>query len=154
MDLEAGRNRCSECHREVDEFTLIHEKWATGRTAATNCSPSARRALNATSLPPGISQEGEVAISAGMSSATARLVEIAPARSARLLADLEQFDGRGGDDRPSVFDRLAAALGQELAERIVRALSAEALDRLDAALSPAFAERLAAALANEIDEAA
>jgi hypothetical protein len=95
-----------------------------------------------------------VAIITGMSSATVRLVEIAPARSAHLLADLVQFDGRGGDDRPSVFDRLAAALGQELAERILRALSVEALDRLDAALTPAFAQRLAAALAKEIDEAA
>jgi hypothetical protein len=89
-----------------------------------------------------------------MSAATVRLVEAASARSARLLADLEQFDGRGGDDRLSVFDRLAAALGQERADKIIRALSAEALDRLDAALSSAFAERLAAALAKETDEAA
>jgi hypothetical protein len=106
------------------------------------------------SLPLGIAQEREGAIVTGMSAATVRLVEKAPARSARLLADLQQFDGRGGDDRPSVFDRLAAALGQELAERIIRALSAEARDRLDAALTPAFAERLAAALAKEIEKAA
>jgi hypothetical protein len=88
-----------------------------------------------------------------MGSAAAWLVEIAPTRSARLLADVEKaFDGGGRD--PSVFDRLAAALGRDFAERIVRALSAEALDRLDAALTPAFAEHLASALAKELDDAA
>lgn len=89
-----------------------------------------------------------------MSSAATWLVELAPARSARLLADVEQFDGDGRDDRSSVFDRLAAALGEEFAERIVKALSAEALDRLDSALTPAFAEHLAAALAKEVGNAA
>ena len=78
-----------------------------------------------------------------MRSAAAQLVEIAAARSGRLLADVEQFDGDGRDDRPSVFERLAAVLGQDFAERIVTALSAEALDRLDDALTPAFAEHLA-----------
>lgn len=90
-----------------------------------------------------------------MSSAAARLFEIAPTRSARLLADVEEaFDGGGRDDRPPVFDRLASALGRDFAERIVTALSAEALDRLDAALTPAFAEHLAAALAKELGDAA
>ena len=84
----------------------------------------------------------------GMSSAP-RLFEIAPTRAARLLSDMEQFDGHGRDDRPPVFDRLAATLGHDFAERIVTALSADALDRLDTALSPAFAERLRALLAKE-----
>jgi hypothetical protein len=88
-----------------------------------------------------------------MSSASNRRVEIIPTRSARLLADMEQFDDGGGGDRPSVFDRLVSALGLEFAEKIVAALSAEALDRLDAALTSAFAERLAAALAREREEA-
>ena len=78
-----------------------------------------------------------------MRSAAAHLVEIAPARSARLLADVGQFDGGGRDDRSSVFERLAVVLGQDFAERIVTALSAEALDRLDGALTPAFSEHLA-----------
>jgi hypothetical protein len=89
-----------------------------------------------------------------MSSAAAWLVEVAPARSARLRADVGQFDGGGRDGRSSVFDRLAAALGEDFAERIVKALSAEALDRLDTALTPAFAEHLAAALAKELGNAA
>lgn len=89
-----------------------------------------------------------------MSSVDARLVEIARTRSARLLADVGQFDGGGRDDRPPVFDRLSAALGRDFAERIVTALSAEALDRLDAALTPAFAEHVAAALAEELGDAA
>jgi hypothetical protein len=91
----------------------------------------------------------------GMGSAAAWLVEIAPTRSSRLLADVEEaFDGGGRDDRPSVFDRLAAALGRDFADGIVRALTAEALDRLDAALTPAFAEHLAGALAKELGDAA
>jgi hypothetical protein len=89
-----------------------------------------------------------------MSSAAAWLVEVSPARSARLLADVEQFDGGGRDDRASVYDRLAVALGEDFAERIVKALSAEALDRLDSALTPAFAEHLAAVLAKELGNAA
>ena len=89
-----------------------------------------------------------------MSSAAARLVEVSPARSARLLADVEQFNGGGRGDRPSVYDRLAAALGEDFAERIVKALSAEALDRLDSALTPAFADHLAAVLGKELGNAA
>ena len=88
-----------------------------------------------------------------MSGASAWLAEVAPARSARLLADVEQFDGDGRDDRRSVFERLTAALGEDFAERIVNALSAEALDRLDSALTPAFAEHLATLLANELGTA-
>jgi hypothetical protein len=88
-----------------------------------------------------------------MSSATVRLLEVAPARSARLLADVGHFGGGGRDHRPSVFDRLAAALGRDFAEAIVVALSAEALDRLDAALTPAFAEHLARVLAKELGNA-
>jgi hypothetical protein len=25
--LDVGEIRCEECHREVDEFTAIHERW-------------------------------------------------------------------------------------------------------------------------------
>ena len=89
----------------------------------------------------------------GMSTAAAQLVEIAAARS-RLLADVGQFEGRGRGDRPSVFDRLVAALGRDFAETIVSALSAEALDRLDAALTPTFAEHLAGLLAKELGDGA
>jgi hypothetical protein len=89
-----------------------------------------------------------------MSSAAAWLIEVAPARSARLLADVKQFDDGGRDDRPSVYDRLSAALGEDFAERIVKALSAEALDQLDSALTPAFADHLAAVFAREVGNAA
>ena len=60
----------------------------------------------------------------------------------------------GRDDRPSVSDRLAVALGEDLAEGIVKALSAEALVRLDSALTPAFADHLASVLAKELGSAA
>ena len=102
------------------------------------------------SLPPGMSKSARRGDICCMSSAAARFVESAPARSARLLADVDQIGGGGRDDRPSVVDRLAAALGRDLAEAIVTALSADALDRLDAALTPAFAEHLARVLAKEL----
>jgi len=82
-------------------------------------------------------------------SAAVELVQRATARSPRLLADVEEFDGRDPDDRRPVSDRLAAVLGADLAERVVTALSTDALDRLDSALTPAFADRLASALASE-----
>src|SRR5438094_10329224 len=103
----------------------------------------------AISLPPAMSKQARRADICGMSSAAERLVEMAPTRSARLLADVRQFDGGGRSSRPSVFDRLSATLGPDFAERIVEALSADALDRLDAALSPAFAEHLAGVLAKD-----
>jgi len=82
-------------------------------------------------------------------SSAAQLFESAPARFAHLLSDVEQFGGGDSGDRPSVFERLAAVLGQELAEKIVEALSEEALDRLDMGLSAAFAEHLATTLAKD-----
>ena len=84
-----------------------------------------------------------------MMSAAVELVQRATARSPRLLADVEEFDGRDPDDLRPVSDRLAAVLGADLAERVVTALSTDALDRLDSALTPAFADRLASALASE-----
>lgn len=81
-----------------------------------------------------------------MSAAT--LMDIAPAASMRLLADVIAHGSDSGDREPA-FDRLQAALGREFAERLVAALSKEALDRLEAALSRDFADRLAAAVADE-----
>jgi len=81
-----------------------------------------------------------------MSAAT--LMDIAPAGSTRLLADVIAH-GREPRDREPAFDRLQAALGREFAERLVAALSQEALDRLAAALSRDFADRIAAAVADE-----
>jgi hypothetical protein len=83
----------------------------------------------------------------------ARLMEIAPASSPRLLADVKELHGRGPDDRRPALVRLEEALGRDFADRLVAALSQEALDRLEAALSPQFAARLAAALAKEHREA-
>ena len=53
----------------------------------------------------------------------ALLVEVAPASSLRLLADVRAFgDIRHGAKTPAL-DRLEAALGRELADRLVSALS-------------------------------
>ena len=42
--------RCAECEWEVDEFTAIAEGWRYDSDAAATCCPSARRALDVSSL--------------------------------------------------------------------------------------------------------
>ena len=77
-----------------------------------------------------------------MSAAT--LVVARPtASSPRLLADVDELPGDGGDDRGRPLDRLAATLGRDFADRLVQALSSAALDRLEAALNREFADRIA-----------
>jgi hypothetical protein len=76
-------------------------------------------------------------------SAATLMVARPTASSPRLLADVDELLGDGGDDRERPLDRLAAALGRDFADRLVAALSTEALDRLEAALSRDFADRLA-----------
>ena len=65
------------------------------------------------------------------------------ASSSRLLADVTETSGYGGDDHGRPLDRLAAALGRDFADRLVETLSTEALGRLESALSRDFADRVA-----------
>lgn len=58
----------------------------------------------------------------------ALLVEVAPAGSLRLLADVHAFGGRSVDIKAPALDRLEAALGRELADRLVSALSERRVD--------------------------
>jgi hypothetical protein len=53
----------------------------------------------------------------------ALLVEVAPACSLRLLADVHAFGGQRYEAKASALERLEAALGRELADRLVSALS-------------------------------
>jgi hypothetical protein len=53
----------------------------------------------------------------------ALLVQVAPAGSRRLLADVNAFGGRTASTKAPALDRLEAALGRELADRLVSALS-------------------------------
>jgi len=53
----------------------------------------------------------------------ALLVEVAPAHSLRLLADVRAFDTERRGAKPPAHLRLEAALGRELADRLVAALS-------------------------------
>ena len=76
-----------------------------------------------------------------MSAATLMAVE--SAASSRLLADVQEPHGPGGDDGQTPLERLEATLGRDFADRLVAALSADALGRLTAALSQDFADRLA-----------
>ena len=90
-----------------------------------------------------------VANTRGVSNA-AMLVNSAAA-SSRLRLDIEQVHGRR-DDRAPALDRLEAAVGRELAERLVAELSERDLRRLGAALSAGFAERITSLLAEERSE--
>lgn len=58
----------------------------------------------------------------------ALLVEVAPACSLRLLADVNAFGGSSSVAKPPALDRLEAALGRELADRLVAALSERRTD--------------------------
>jgi hypothetical protein len=53
----------------------------------------------------------------------ALLMEAAPARSLRLLADVNAFGTERTASKPPALDRLEAALGREFADRLVAALS-------------------------------
>lgn len=86
----------------------------------------------------------------GVSSA-ATLVNSAAAASSRLLLDIEQLHGRQRN-RISALDRLEAAVGRRLAERLVAELSERDRRRLEAALSAEFAERITSLLAEEQSE--
>lgn len=58
------------------------------------------------------------------------LSKIAPAGSARLLADVSAFQGKAAAPKKPALDRLEAALGRDFADRLVAALSTER-DRRD-----------------------
>ena len=53
------------------------------------------------------------------------LTKVAPAGSSRLLADVKALGERGQDERATALTRLEAALGRDLADRLVTALSNE-----------------------------
>jgi hypothetical protein len=80
--------------------------------------------------------------------AAAMLITSTAAASPRLRLDLEQLDGRK-DDRVPALDRLEAAVGRGLAQRLVAELSERDLRRLESALSAEFAERITSLLAEE-----
>lgn len=81
-------------------------------------------------------------------SAAATLVNASAAASSRLRLDIEQLHGRQ-DNRVPALDRLEAAVGRDLAERLVAELSERDRRRLEAALSAEFADRISSLLAEE-----
>ena len=84
-------------------------------------------------------------------SAAATLVNAAAAASSRLRLDIEQLHGHQ-DNRVPALDRLEAAVGRDLAERLVAELSEQDRRRLEAALSTEFADRITSLLAEERGE--
>lgn len=73
------------------------------------------------SLPPGIGVARSAADVRRMSAAL--LVHVAPASSQRLLADVNALSGKASIAKEPALERLEAALGRELADRLVAALS-------------------------------
>ena len=73
------------------------------------------------SLPPGIGDVGAATDARGMSAAL--LVHVAPASSRRLLADVNALSEKRPFTKVPAHDRLEAAIGRELADRLVTALS-------------------------------
>ena len=84
-------------------------------------------------------------------SAAVTLVNSAAAASSRLRLDIEHLHGLQ-DERAPALDRLEAAVGRDLAERLVAELSERDRRRLEAALSAEFADRITSLLAEERDE--
>ena len=84
-------------------------------------------------------------------SAAATFVTAATATSSRLHQDVEQLHGRQQSRAPAL-DRLEAAVGRDLAERLVAQLSERDRRRLEAALSAEFTDRIASLLAEERGE--
>lgn len=81
------------------------------------------------SLPQGIGTEHSRADFRHMNAAL--LTNVAPAGSARLLADVSALAGKGAVAKTPVLDRLEAALGRDFADRLVAALSEKRVDSRD-----------------------
>jgi hypothetical protein len=79
----------------------------------------------------------------------AALIAASSAASSHLLADMEAVSGPTRHAQENALDRLEAALGRELADRLVAALAPHARRRLESALTPEFAEHIAAELAKD-----
>jgi hypothetical protein len=79
---------------------------------------------------------------------TAAALVNSTAASSRLRLDLDQLSGRE-ENRVPALDRLEAAVGSGLVQRLLAELSERDLRRLEAALSPEFAERITSLLAEE-----
>jgi hypothetical protein len=73
------------------------------------------------SLPPGIVGETPVADARSMSAAV--LIQVAPAASTRILADVSALAAPKPVPREPALERLEQAIGREFADRLVAALS-------------------------------
>jgi hypothetical protein len=79
------------------------------------------------SLPPGIGLSVAAADARCMSAAV--LTKVAPAASSkRILADVSALAGKEGAPKQPALDRLEAAIGRDLADRLVAALSDKPAD--------------------------
>ena len=73
------------------------------------------------SLPPGIASEGPVADARFMSAAV--LIQVAPAASTRILADVSALAAPEKAPKEPALERLEQAIGRDFADRLVAALS-------------------------------
>jgi hypothetical protein len=74
-----------------------------------------------TSLPPGIFGRARAADAAFMS--TAVLMQVAPAASTRILADVSALSAPEPPPKEAALERLEQAIGRDFADRLVAALS-------------------------------
>ena len=73
------------------------------------------------SLPPGIPADGPVADARSMSAAV--LIQVAPAASTRILADVSALAAPDKAPKEPALERLEQAIGRDFADRLVAALS-------------------------------
>ena len=73
------------------------------------------------SLPPGIAADGPVVDARSMSAAV--LIQVAPAASTRILADVSALAAPDKAPKEPALERLEQAIGRDFADRLVAALS-------------------------------
>ena len=78
------------------------------------------------SLPPGIGATGPIADARFMSAAV--LIQVAPAASTRILADVSALAAPDKAPKEPALERLEQALGRDFADRLVAALSEQSVD--------------------------
>jgi hypothetical protein len=109
--------RRPRCHERVVDGD--HVRWRS----YNECMPRKNR-----SLPPGIDTAQLLADARSMSAAV--LIQVAPAASTRILADVSALAAPERAPKEPALERLEQAIGRDFADRLVAALSEPESDAL------------------------